>query len=136
MPSLKSGQIFRERIIITVSSKHNVLIVAGIITKDDLESYTAAVKDALTIDLSGGDYRVISPPPPSSGAVILLILNILDGKNSFLIHVNVLKLLLIVKKNYNNVGSVRQLRVRIRARCCGKSKREHRMRDYQESLSL
>jgi hypothetical protein len=63
----------------TCWNKWNAFLVAGIITKDDLEKYTAAVKDALSVDLSGGDYRVLSPPPPSSGAVILLILNILDG---------------------------------------------------------
>ncbi|XP_053376161.1 glutathione hydrolase 1 proenzyme-like [Mercenaria mercenaria] len=54
---------------------------AGIVTKDDLQRYTAAVKEPMKIDLAGGDYKVLSPPPPSSGAVTLLILNILNGFN-------------------------------------------------------
>lgn len=51
---------------------------AGIITVDDLEAYTASVKDPLMINLTSG-YTVLSVPPPSSGAVVLLILNILNG---------------------------------------------------------
>ncbi|KAK3589113.1 hypothetical protein CHS0354_017077 [Potamilus streckersoni] len=52
----------------------------GIITKEDLSSYTAVIKEPLNITLHDQSL-VFSPPPPSSGAVYLFILNILSGYN-------------------------------------------------------
>lgn len=57
-----------------------IIYAGGIITEDDLDKYTAAVKDPLSIQLSSGNFTVFSPPPPSSGAVLLFILNILNGE--------------------------------------------------------
>ncbi|XP_060080228.1 glutathione hydrolase 1 proenzyme-like [Ylistrum balloti] len=52
----------------------------GIITEEDLQRYTAAVKEPLEISIHDR-YTVHSPPPPSSGAVYAFILGILDGYN-------------------------------------------------------
>ncbi|XP_060064170.1 glutathione hydrolase 1 proenzyme-like [Ylistrum balloti] len=49
----------------------------GIITEQDLQDYTALVRDPLVISLNDNS-SVFSPPPPSSGAVYEMILNILD----------------------------------------------------------
>ena len=55
----------------------------GIITEEDLSAYTVAKREPLSITLNNGE-KVYTPPPPSSGAVVSLILNILDGIQSFL----------------------------------------------------
>ncbi|XP_076438687.1 glutathione hydrolase 1 proenzyme-like [Babylonia areolata] len=54
--------------------------IGSIITRQDLQNYTALLKDAVEITLDDG-LRVFSPPPPSSGVILSFILNVLDGYN-------------------------------------------------------
>ncbi|CAH1801096.1 unnamed protein product, partial [Owenia fusiformis] len=63
----------------TISNE--IQMMGGIITEQDLKSYTAIVKDPLVTQLQNGDLSVYGVPPPSSSAVLQYILNILDGYN-------------------------------------------------------
>ncbi|KAK3853171.1 hypothetical protein Pcinc_040274 [Petrolisthes cinctipes] len=51
----------------------------GIITQQDLMSYTAEWKEAINVSLTNGDYHMYSIEPPGSGLILGFILNILDG---------------------------------------------------------
>ncbi|XP_067679933.1 glutathione hydrolase 1 proenzyme-like [Haliotis asinina] len=50
----------------------------SIITRADLEGYTALKKQPLAAKLNDGN-TLYSPPPPAGGAVLTFIMNILDG---------------------------------------------------------
>ncbi|KAK9504403.1 hypothetical protein O3M35_010743 [Rhynocoris fuscipes] len=52
----------------------------GIITEDDLISYSPEWIEPVSVKLHGGE-TVYSVPPPGSGAILTLILSILDGYN-------------------------------------------------------
>ncbi len=53
----------------------------GIINRQDLATYHARVKPAISIKLNN-DYTVYGVPPPASSAITLLILKVMDGKES------------------------------------------------------
>jgi gamma-glutamyltranspeptidase len=51
----------------------------GIINRQDLETYHARVKPAISVKLEN-DCTVYGVPPPASSAITLLILKVMDGK--------------------------------------------------------
>src|SRR5688572_23420119 len=57
------------------------LFLGGIITLQDLQSYTAPFKNPVNVTIQNGQYFFYNPPPPASGAVINFIVNILDGRS-------------------------------------------------------
>ncbi|CAF0990862.1 unnamed protein product [Adineta ricciae] len=50
----------------------------GIINRQDLETYHARVKPAISVELSN-NYTAYGVPPPASSAITLLILKVMDG---------------------------------------------------------
>lgn len=54
--------------------------LGGIITEEDLQSYTPKWRDPVSVDLNAGGH-LYSIPPPGSGLLLAFILNILDGYN-------------------------------------------------------
>ena len=51
----------------------------GIISRQDLATYHARVKPAISVELSN-NYTAYGVPPPASSAITLLILKVMDGK--------------------------------------------------------
>jgi gamma-glutamyltranspeptidase len=51
----------------------------GCISREDLASYSAKVREGVYVDLGNGLYGC-APPPPSSGAIVLSILNTISGR--------------------------------------------------------
>ncbi|XP_062411059.1 glutathione hydrolase 1 proenzyme [Sardina pilchardus] len=55
----------------------DIQAAGGIVTLQDLQSYSASLEEALCVGL--GEYRLCAPHAPASGPVLALILNILKG---------------------------------------------------------
>lgn len=56
--------------------------LGGVLTIDDLNSYSVKVRNAINVSIHNGEYTLLTCPPPSSGPVIAFILNILDSFNT------------------------------------------------------
>jgi gamma-glutamyltranspeptidase len=51
----------------------------GIITENDLMTYQARIKPAISVKLEN-NYTAYGVPPPASSAITLLILKVMDGE--------------------------------------------------------
>lgn len=56
--------------------------LGGVLTIDDLKSYSVKVRNAINVSIHNGEYTLLTCPPPASGPVIAFILNILDSFNT------------------------------------------------------
>ena len=54
------------------------MFLDGIFTLNDLESFSASLREPIDVKLNE-KYRILALPPPSSGVLVSLILNIMNS---------------------------------------------------------